>query len=51
MSFSAVNIVWCTISYLLYLSACVYLCGALDGMQFEEQQDQGYEGPEQQQRP
>jgi hypothetical protein len=31
------------VSYLLYLFACMYLCDAIDGAQFEDPQDQGFE--------
>jgi len=49
-SFCTIYIDWCTISYLLYLFTCTYLCAALDDPQFEEQQQvQGFEGSEQQQ--
>jgi nitrogen fixation-related uncharacterized protein len=47
--FCSIYIVWCTISYLLNLIACMYLCDALDSTQFEDPQEQGFEdAPEQQ---
>jgi hypothetical protein len=50
MLFCSVCIFWCTISYLLYLFVCIYLCVAIDGAQFEGLQEQGFEDvPEQQQ--
>jgi len=48
--FCNVYIVWCTISYLLYLFACMCSCDVLDGVPFEEQQEQGFEEAEQQQQ-
>ena len=48
--FCTVFIVWCTVSYCLYLFACMCVCDAIDDPQFEEQQqDQGFGGPDQQQ--
>jgi hypothetical protein len=48
MLFCSVYIVWCTVSYLLYLFACMYLCDAIDGPQFKGPQEQGFEdAPEQ----
>jgi hypothetical protein len=47
--FCIVHIVWCTVSYLLYLFACMCVFGAIDDSQFkEQQQDQAFEGPDQQ---
>jgi hypothetical protein len=43
MLFCSVYIVWCTVSYLLYLFACMNLCGAIDGAQFKDAQGQGFE--------
>jgi len=48
--FYSVYIVWCTVSYLLFFLACLCLCGAIDGAQFEEPQDQGFEDAEPQQQ-
>ena len=48
-SFCIISIVWCTVSYLLNLLACIYLCDAIDGALFEDQQEQGFEDVEQQQ--
>jgi hypothetical protein len=49
MLFCSIYIVWCTISYLLYLFVYMYLCVAIDGAQFEGPQEQGFEDvPEQQ---
>ena len=48
-SFCIISIVWCTVSYLLNLLACIYLCDAIDGALFEDQQEQGFEDFEQQQ--
>ena len=48
--FCSVYIVWCTVSYLLYLFACMCVCDAIDDPQFEEQQqDQDFGGPDQRQ--
>jgi hypothetical protein len=50
MLFCSVYMVWCTISYLSYLFACMYLCVTIDGAQFEGLQEQSFEDvPEQQQ--
>jgi hypothetical protein len=47
--FGSIYIVWCTVSYLLYLFICMYLCGAIGGAQFEGPQAQCFEDvPEQQ---
>jgi hypothetical protein len=43
MLFCSVYIVWCTISYLLYLFAYMYLCVVIDCAQFEDPQVQGFE--------
>ena len=43
ISFYAIYIVWCTVSYLLYLFACMYLCEAIDGAPFEDQQEQAFD--------
>jgi hypothetical protein len=41
--------VWCTVSYLLYLFACMYLGDTIEGAQFEVPQEQSFEDvPEQQ---
>ena len=48
-SFCTVYIVWCIVSYLLYLPTCMYLCDAIEGAPFEDSQEQGFEGVEQQQ--
>ena len=43
-------VVWCTVSYYLYLFVCICVVGAIDDPQFEEQQqDQDFGGPDQQQ--
>jgi hypothetical protein len=48
--FCSVYIDWCTVSYLLYLFACVYLCATIDGTQFEVPHEPSFEDvPEQQQ--
>jgi hypothetical protein len=50
MLFCSVYIVWCTVSYLLYLFACMYMCVTIDGTQFERLQEPSFEDvPEQQQ--
>jgi hypothetical protein len=50
MLLCSIYIVWCTISYLIYLFVCMYLCVVIDGAQFEGPQEQGFEdSPEQQQ--
>jgi hypothetical protein len=43
MLFCSVYIVWCTISYLLYLFVCMCLCVTIDGAKFEGPQEQGFE--------
>ena len=48
-SFCIISIVWCTVSYLLNLLACIYLCDAIDGAPYEDKQEQGFEDPDQQQ--
>jgi hypothetical protein len=49
MLFCSVYIVWCTVSYLLYLFVCVHLCVMIDGAQFEGPQEPCFEDvPEQQ---
>jgi hypothetical protein len=40
----------CTVSYLLYLFACLNLDGAIDGAQFKDVQDQGFEDTREQQQ-
>jgi hypothetical protein len=42
-SFCTVYLVWCTVSYSFYLFACIFLCGAIDGMLFMKQLGQGFE--------
>jgi hypothetical protein len=34
---------WYTVSYLLYLFACMYLCDAIEDAQFKDPQDQSFE--------
>jgi hypothetical protein len=41
--FCSIYIVWCTISYLLYLFVCMYLCVTIDSAQFEGPPKQGFE--------
>jgi hypothetical protein len=41
--FCSIYIVWYTVSYLLYLFVCMYLCVMIDGAQFEDPQEQGFE--------
>ena len=48
--FCAVYIIWCNVSYSLQLFACMCSCDALDGVSFEERQEQGFEEAEQQQQ-
>ena len=49
-SFCTIYVVWCTVSYCLYLFVCMCVFGAIDDPQFEEQQqDQDFGGPDQQQ--
>ena len=48
--FCIVYIFWCTVSYLLYLVACMCSRVALDGAHFEGPQEQDFEDiPKQQQ--
>jgi hypothetical protein len=50
MLFHSIYIVWCTVFYLLYLVACMYLCVTIDGTQSEGPQEPSFEDvPEQQQ--
>jgi hypothetical protein len=50
MLFCSICIVWCTISYLLYLYACMYLCVTIDGTQFEDPQEPSFEDVTKQQQ-
>ena len=50
MLFCTVYIVCCIVSYLLQLFACMCLCDALDGVPFDERQEQGFEEAKQQQQ-
>jgi hypothetical protein len=43
MLFCSVYIIWCTVSYLLYLLDCMYLCVTIDGVQFEGLQEPSFE--------
>jgi hypothetical protein len=50
MMFCSVYIVWCTVSYLLYLFIFMYLCVTIDGAQFEGPQEQGFKDVSEQQQ-
>jgi hypothetical protein len=41
--FCFVYIIWYNVSYLLHLLDCMNLCGAIDGVQFEDPQEQDFE--------
>jgi hypothetical protein len=42
MLFCSLYIVWFTVSYLLYLIICIYLCVTIDGAQFEDLEEQSF---------
>jgi hypothetical protein len=50
MIFCSIYIVWCTVSYLLSLFVCMYLCVTIDCAQFEGLQEQRFEDVSEQQQ-
>jgi hypothetical protein len=48
--FCSIYIIWCTVSYLLHLLDCMNLCDVVDGVQFEDSQEQSFEDTAEQQQ-